>query len=430
MPDARVTADATPVSAVLDVRTAPPDTAATVLELPDAPNDIRVKAGKLVRDLPAGEGSFAVEGLDGARLSAFVEGLVLGAYRFTQASARSTKPTVVRLCGATDDAALERGRRSAAATVWARDLANERAAKTPAWLAQQATKELAPLGVDVLEHDVAWLTEHGFGGVLAVGNGSSAPPRLIEASWRPRGARAGVHLVLVGKGITYDTGGLNRKVGDGMRTMYTDMAGGAAVLGALRMIAGERVPVRVTALVPTAENAFGAASYRPGDVVRHVGGRTSEIQNTDAEGRLVLADAIGYAVARLKPTAIVDLATLTGAMKVALGTRLGGLFANTDPLAGQLLVAGEESGEQLWRLPLTPEYEPLLGSDIADATNAPGNPGGITAALFLQHFAGRVPWAHLDIAGPARSGAENGMTTRGATGFGARLLHAWVAALA
>jgi leucyl aminopeptidase len=282
--------------------------------------------------------------------------------------------------------------------------------------------------VEVRGHDETWLAEHGFGGVLAVGGGSVAPPRLIEARWRPRGART--HVVLVGKGITFDTGGINRKTGTGMATMFTDMAGGAAVLGALQAIAAARVPVQVTALVPTAENAFSGAAYRPGDIVRHYGGRTSEITNTDAEGRIVLADALAYAAARLRPTAIVDIATLTGAMKVALGLRTGGLFATTDELAAGLTRAGDAAGEPLWRLPMPAEYEPSLRSAFADAVNAPGNPGGITAALFLRPFVADVPWAHLDVAGPARAGEDDGMFTRGATGFGARLLADWVESLA
>jgi leucyl aminopeptidase len=235
--------------------------------------------------------------------------------------------------------------------------------------------------------------------------------------------------VLVGKGITFDSGGINRKPGESMRAMYTDMAGGAAVAAALRAIATDRIPVRTTALVPIAENSFGGGSYRPGDVVRHYGGRTSEINNTDAEGRLVLADAMAWAVARLKPTVVVDVATLTGAVKVALGTRTGGLFASSDELADQLLAAGDVTGEQLWRMPLAREYELLVRSDIADAVQAPGGPGAITAALFLEPFAGGLPWAHLDIAGSARADKDESIWSRGATGFGARLLHAWVASL-
>jgi leucyl aminopeptidase len=289
---------------------------------------------------------------------------------------------------------------------------------------------LGPLGVDVAVHDTDWLAEHGFGGVLAVGGASVSPPRLISASWRPRGAVPGVHAVLIGKGITFDTGGLNIKPGDGMKTMKTDMGGGAAVLAALRLIAASKLPVRVTALVPAAENSFGAASYRPGDVVRHYGGRTSEILNTDAEGRIVLADALAYAVARLRPSVLIDAATLTGAMKVALGMRTAGFFSTSDALADQLVAAGAATGEPVWRMPLLPEYERQLHSDVADANNAPGNPGAITAALFLQHFTGGLPWAHLDIAGPARSLKDDGLFTKGATGFGARLLAGWVKSLA
>jgi leucyl aminopeptidase len=239
-----------------------------------------------------------------------------------------------------------------------------------------------------------------------------------------------VHVVLVGKGITFDTGGLNRKTGTGMNTMFTDMAGGAAVLGALNIVATAKVPVRVTALVPAAENMLSGSAYRPGDVVRHFGGRTSEIGNTDAEGRLVLGDAIAYAAARLRPSVIVDIATLTGAMKIALGLRVGGLFATDDGLAEALAAAGDRTGEQLWRLPMPVEYEALLDSPIADATNSAGNPGGITAALFLRAFAGDVPWAHLDVAGPARAAEDDGVFSRGATGFGARLLAAYVESLA
>jgi leucyl aminopeptidase len=372
-----------------------------------------------------------VAGLAGDRLAAFAEGLVLGCYRFTRASSPEPGPDVIELCGASDAQALERGLRAAAATVWARDLANTRSGqKTPAWLAAQAARTLTPLGVDVLERDVAWLHDQGFGGLLAVGGGSAAQPRLIEARWRPRPARQGVHVVLVGKGITFDTGGVNRKTGKGMATMFTDMAGGAAVLGALHAIAAARVPVHVTALVPAAENALSGSSYRPGDVVRHYGGRTSEIGNTDAEGRLVLADAVAYAAARLRPTAIVDIATLTGAMKTALGLQTAGLFATSDPLADGLAAAGASTGEPVWRLPLPAEYESLLDSPVADATNAPGNPGGITAALFLRPFAKDVPWAHLDVAGPARATEDDGAVSQGATGFGARLLHRWVESLA
>jgi leucyl aminopeptidase len=191
-------------------------------------------------------------------------------------------------------------------------------------------------------------------------------------------------------------------------------------------IAAAQLPVHVTALVPAAENMLSGSSYRPSDIVRHVGGRTSEVGNTDAEGRLVLADALAYAVSRLRPSVIVDIATLTGAMKVALGLRTAGLFATSDSLADELTNAGAAAGEPLWRLPMLADYEALLDSPVADATNSAGNPGAITAALFLRPFVKEVPWAHLDVAGPARAAKDDGMFAQGATGFGARLLAAWV----
>ncbi len=396
-----------------------------------SPDALRDAAASLARALPAGRTVLTRPGLSGARLRAFVEGLSLGGYRYTLSTAPAPAKRVVELAEVDDAASFEQGRRGAAATAWARDLANTPSdTKTPAWLGAQAERVLTPLGVTVRTHDPEWLAERGFGGVLAVGGGSVAPPRLIEATWRPRGSGSGPHVVLVGKGITFDTGGLNIKPGDGMKTMKTDMGGGAAVLAAMRLIAEAMVPVRVTVLVPAAENAFGASSYRPGDVVRHYGGRTSEIANTDAEGRIVLADALAYAAARLRPSVLVDVATLTGAMKVALGVRTAGFFSTSDELADQLIAAGRASGEHVWRMPLCGEYERQLHSEVADANNAPGNPGAITAALFLKHFTGGLPWAHVDIAGPARSDKDDGVRTRGATGFGARLLADWVAGLA
>jgi leucyl aminopeptidase len=417
-------------SVVLTVRAAVPSDAAAALDLPDDPSAARRAAGELARDLGPGSHQLDARAVAGDRLAALVEGLVLGGYRFTRASAPEPGPDRVELCGATDHAAIERGQRLAAGTVWARDLANARAnEKTPAWLAGQAARTLTPLGVSVTERGVGWLREQGFGGVLAVGSGSASEPRLIEASWQPRGARRGTHIVLVGKGITFDSGGLNRKTGTAMNTMFTDMSGGAAVLGALHAIAAGKLPVRVSALVPAAENMLSGSAYRPSDVVRHFGGRTSEIGNTDAEGRLVLADALAYAAARMRASAIVDIATLTGAMKVALGVGIGGLFATSDDVATGLTAAGAATGERLWRLPMPVEYERLLRSSIADATNSPGNPGAITAALFLRPFVKDVPWAHLDVAGPARAADDDGMFSRGATGFGARLLAAWVESL-
>jgi leucyl aminopeptidase len=395
------------------------------------PTDLRLAGAAVARaarrDKDA-QVAVALPGRTGDDLAALAEGLMLGSYRF-DARPRLRPTLLAQLVAVDDEAAVARGMAYGQGAVWARDLANTRTSvKTPAWMGQQATRELTPLGVRVVTRDASWLAEHGFGGVLAVGGGSASAPGLIEASWRPRGVAAAPHLVVVGKGITFDTGGYNLKPGASMKAMYTDVSGGAAALGAIRVVAALRLPVRVTVLVPLAENAVSGSSMRPGDVIRHYGGRTSEVTNTDAEGRLVLADAMAYAVARLRPTALVDIATLTGGIKVSLGERTGGLFATSDELATALLAAGDNTGEPLWRLPIIDDYLSQLDSEVADAINSPGNPQAVTAALFLRPFAGAVPWAHLDIAGPGRSGSDRGLVSAGATGFGARLLARWVEA--
>jgi leucyl aminopeptidase len=372
-----------------------------------------------------GAGPAAVRGL--------VEGVCLGSYRYSLKS--KTPASLRRVTVVTEGAdrhadALARGLAAARATCAARDLINTPSLqKSPAWLAGRAQRWLAPLGVAVRIRGADELAAEGFNGILAVGGGSDRPPRLIEARWAPRGAR-GPRVVLVGKGITFDTGGLSIKPAEGMMQMKTDMAGGAAVLGALAGAAELGLPLRVTALVPAAENAVSGASYRPSDVIRQYGGRTTEVRNTDAEGRVVLADALAYAAARLRPDLLVDAATLTGAIRISLGTTTGGLLASDDVLADRLLAAARDAGEKLWRMPLLTEYEELVGSDVADGNNAAGRPGAVTAALFLRPFAGGVPWAHLDIAGAARATADDAEVSRGGTGFGVRLLLRWLENLA
>jgi leucyl aminopeptidase len=391
--------------------------------------DLRVAAAALGR-ATTGPLTVAVPDISGGELTALVEGLLLGGYRYdARPGRRDSVP--VQLAGVTDATAVERGIAYGQATSWTRELANTRTStKTPEWVAAQAARELTPMGVRVVARDASWLAEQGFGGVIAVGGGSASPPCLVEASWRPRGVPATPHVVIVGKGITFDTGGYNLKPGDSMKSMYTDMAGGAAALGALRIVAALRVPVRTTVLVPLAENSVSGSAMRPGDVIRHYGGRTSEVVNTDAEGRLVLADALAYAAARLRPSQLLDIATLTGGIKVSLGVRTAGVFATSDSLAAELLRAGDDTGEPLWRMPLVDDYLPQLDSEVADAINSAGSPQAVTAALFLRPFATGVPWAHLDIAGPARATADGGLANRGATGFGARLLARWVEASA
>ncbi|NYJ06512.1 leucyl aminopeptidase [Petropleomorpha daqingensis] len=364
---------------------------------------------------------------------AAVEAALLASYRFRETSKphppRLDTLTVVATDAGDLAAAARAGQVTAGSVAWARDLINTPSnVKNPAWLAAEAGERLAGLDsvtVHVLEPDD--LQAGGFGGVLAVGGGSATPPRVIVASYRPPGAPAH-HPALVGKGITFDTGGLSIKPTAGMREMKTDMAGGAAVLAAVDAAARLGLPVAVTAVVPAAENAVSGSSYRPADVVRHVGGRTTEVLNTDAEGRMVLADGLAYARLELGATALIDVATLTGAMKIALGVKTAGLYATTDGLAEALATAGAHAGERLWRMPLADEYTDLLDSDVADANNAPGNPGGTTAALFLRPFAGDLPWAHLDVAGPARAASDDAEIVKGGTGFGVRTLVRWLEA--
>jgi len=273
-------------------------------------------------------------------------------------------------------------------------------------------------------------TLFGFGGILAVGAGSTYESRFIRLDYAPRPSRRRTpRVVLVGKGITFDTGGLSIKPRDAMMTMKRDMTGAGVVIAVMGALRDLKIDVAVTGLAAAAENAVGANAMRPGDVITHYGGRTSEVGNTDAEGRLVLADALAYADANLEADVVVDIATLTGAAKVALGTTLGALYANDDPLAAALLAAGERAGEPMWRLPLSQEYEVMLENTFADATNAAGSPGSITAALYLQHFVGSRPWAHLDIASVGDSPKDAFEYTQGATGFGARLLLQWLAGL-
>jgi leucyl aminopeptidase len=370
---------------------------------------------------------------------AAVETALLAGYRFRETSTphpdRLAEVTVV-VADADDpavSAAARAGQLAAESVAWARDLVNTPSGtKDPAWLAERATERLGGLaGVTVTVLGAAELAAGGFGGVLAVGGGSASPPRVVVASYRPAGAGPD-HPVLVGKGITFDTGGLSIKTNAGMREMKTDMAGGAAVLAAVDAAARLQLPVAVTAVVAAAENSVAAASYRPADVVRHVGGRTTEVRNTDAEGRLVLADGLAHARLSLGATVLVDVATLTGAMKTALGARTAGLYATTDGLSDALLTAAAHAGEAFWRMPLGDAHvghlRAQLDSPVADANNAPGNPGSTTAALFLQPFAGDLPWAHLDIAGPARAGGDDAELVKGGTGFATRTLLRWLEA--
>ncbi|HEV2797630.1 MAG TPA: leucyl aminopeptidase family protein [Nocardioides sp.] len=366
-------------------------------------------------------------------LGAFVVGAMLASFAFHWRSTGPKERPVARivLADVSDDGADDELAQAIAlgGAGWrSRALATVPAnLKTPAWLAQQAVEVGEAAGLDVTVWDEDRLRAEGFGGLLAVGGGSANPPRLIRMDYAPPGAsRRTPTVVLVGKGITFDSGGLDIKPSEGMLTMKRDMSGGGAVIATMAALRDVDCPVRVVGLVPAAENAISGSAMRPGDVVTHFGGRTSEVNNTDAEGRLVLADAMAYAVSELSPKAILDIATLTGAMKVSLGQWTGGYFANHEALAEQLESAASASGELVWRMPLVTDYEEKVSSRIADADNAAGGAGAITAALFLQHFAGDVPWVHVDFASAAESPADRHEWTAGPSGWGPRLLLTWL----
>ena len=374
-----------------------------------------------------------------AALPAYVESVVLASW----ASPRWTRDGAVAGCepaatavvaGTTDAAVVQRAVVRARAQLVARGLAATPSnTKNPAWLARQARTAARRSGLQAQVWDERRLRADGFGGILAVGQGSSTPPRLVRLDHEPAGATASTpRVVLVGKGITFDTGGLQVKPVDGMLGMKTDMSGSAIVLAVLSACRELEVPVRVTGLLAIAENAFGAGSYRPGDVITHYGGRTVEIGNTDAEGRIVMADALAYADAHLDPTWLVDVATLTGAARIALGRAMAPVFSTDAGLTAALVAAGVTTGETLWPMPLPDTYRRALDSDVADLNHiAPGVGGGaVTAALFLREFVGERRWAHLDIAGTGRSDVDAGDSVKGATGFGTRLLLRWLEEMA
>ena len=278
-----------------------------------------------------------------------------------------------------------------------------------------------------------------FGGLRAVGGSSPKPgPRMIQVSYTPKRAvksvRALPHVVLVGKGITFDTGGISlKRPYDTMMAMKSDMAGSAAVFATLTALVDLQPMVKVTALMMMAENAFSGTAQRPSDVIKHFGGTTVEVLNTDAEGRLVLADGLAFADARLDPDYLIDIATLTGAATLGLGRQYGAMYTRDDQLANEFVKAGEASGDRVWRMPLVDDYKEALESDIADlnhtADKGDFSAGSVTAALFLEHFVGNRRWLHLDIAGTARSEVDAGENSKGGTGYGVRLLTNWITSL-
>ncbi len=396
------------------------------------------KAVKTVRELGAQSllldiTSMRALGADG--LAAAAQGAELACYRQETWKQAEEKPFTLYLTGAdgldaaavlTQTEAVTRG------VCFARTLTNRPGNMlTPALLAQAMAQAAERVGVEVQILDEAETRALGMGAFHAVGDSAAHPPRLIVLRWRG-GRPDAAPIALVGKGVCFDTGGYNLKTSGGLKTMRADMAGGAAVCGAVLALAENRVPVNVTAVVPAVENRISPDSMLPGDVVVSMSGKTIQINNTDAEGRLILADAITYAIQKEGASRVVDIATLTGACARTLGPTVGGLVSNSDELCAQLLDAARRAGEQYWRFPDFPEYKKMIESPAADLSNQSSDGcGAITAGLFLGAFAEDVPWVHMDIAGTAWTDRpRREYQTPGATGAGVTTLYQLCAALA
>lgn len=375
----------------------------------------------------------ALPGADSALLTATVEGGLFGAYAYTAYKTGESKPPVATLkvhtsaSGKDAKALVARAQTVAAAQNWARDLVNMPALDLyPESFAQAVRDRFSGTKVKVEVADETQLAKDECGGLIGVGRGSARPPRLVTLTYAPRKATA--HIALVGKGITFDSGGLCIKPADGMITMKCDMGGAAAVAATVEAVAALGLPVAVTGYLCLAENMTGADAQRPGDVVRMPNGKTVEVINTDAEGRLVMADGLSFA-SRLTPDLTIDVATLTGAAVVALGDQTAAVVSNEDGVREEIVAAAGRAGEAAWPMPLLEHLRPGLDSKIADVKHTGGRPGGlISAALFLREFVGngadgtQLPWAHIDIAGPAYNEKAYGYTPFGGTGYAVRTL--------
>ena len=358
----------------------------------------------------------------GAYLEAVVEGLYLGADPFTEfkSEAKAAPECTVTLCSAIPEAEalVAKAQVSAEAVCFTRDLVNRPGnVVNPEVMANAASKlaEELPLEVEVL--DEVQMAERKMGAILAVGQGSANPPRMITLKYN--GADAAPYVAYVGKGITFDSGGISIKPDDGMGEMKDDMSGAGAVLGAMKAIATLGLKCNVIGILACAENMPGGRAQRPGDIVRAANGKTIEVISTDAEGRMVLADAVDYAC-KLGAQKVIDIATLTGAVIIALGKETSGIVSNDDALVEQIKKAGKFAGENYWQLPSLPECKEAIKSDVADLLNSAGRPGGcITGGLFIGEFVAKgIPWAHLDIGGTSTATKDSGHKVKGGTGFG------------
>ena len=361
-----------------------------------------------------------------------VEGILLGDYRFTKYKTkkngknayRGIRKLSVRASWKSREVRklVQRGESTARATRAARDMANEPGnGWTPEQFSDYARSLARETGLKCKVLEKSHLQKLGMGGILAVNQGSATRPKLVLLEHSP--SKCSKTILLVGKGVTFDSGGVSLKPAAGMQDMKYDMCGGAAVLGAMQAIAQENPDVRVVGLVPATDNMSGSSAVKPGDIIKHYNGVTSEVVNTDAEGRLILADALAYGIEKYKPTCVVDLATLTGAVIISLGHHRSGLISNNDELAEKVMTAGSMSGEPSWRLPLDEEYAKQIESEVADIKNVGGKAGGtITAAAYLEKFVGETPWAHLDIAGTAWEFTKKSYVPDGPSGIGVRTL--------
>ncbi len=401
-----------------------------------SPAELRRAAGAAIRHLKSKSITEAALYLDAPHanadyVSAAVEGAIVGGwetdrYKTDKKDVKTFARFAVVVAGGGPhlDAAVERGRIIAEAQNFTRDLGNEPPNRlTPMVLAEEARRMAEEFGLEYEVLDRDRMAQLGMGSLLGVAIGSAEPPALIVLRYRPSSHAGGsTHLGLIGKGVTFDTGGISIKPSEGMEKMKYDMAGGAAMIGAMRAIAQLKPAIPVTALVPAVENMPGSRAQRPGDIVTALSGKTIEVLNTDAEGRLILADAITYAQ-RLGCTHLVDAATLTGAVVVALGHINVGLFANDDAMRERVMLAARAEGEKMWHMPLEDDYKDYLKSAYADIPNVGGRYGGaVTAAMFLKEFADPTPWVHLDIAGTAWLDDGKPFMAKGPTGVPLRTM--------
>ncbi len=387
-----------------------------------------------------------VKGTDAKVLSAFVEdkktvetmvnALVLANYQFSMKSEKKFKKPSFVVYGDFKEE-VERALVYAKATWRTRDLIHTPSnIKNPLWFANQAKSMVAATKNSALTIKVKSGRElREFGGLLAVGNSAPKPgPRLVEITYAPKGSSNWPHIVMVGKGVTFDTGGVSlKRPYEFMIGMKSDMAGAAAILSATIAVAQLKPRVKVTALLMCAENALSATAQRPSDVIKHYGGTTVEVINTDAEGRLLLADGLAYADETLDPDYLLDVATLTGAATLGLGRQYAAMYTRDNSLAKKMHVIGNNVGEKVWHMPLIDDYEPALASDVADLNHTADkyafSAGSVTAALFLEKFVGKRKWVHFDIAGTGRSEVDAGENIKGGTGFATRLLIGWLVSI-